>query len=145
MIYFDNAATTIKKPKNVITEVKNCLKYYSGNPGRGAHRISVKSGEMVYEARERVAEFLNIASPERVVLTYNATYAINMAIKSLISEKCHVIISDMEHNSVLRPLYRLSSDIGVEYSVYKSRAKNLIKEIESHVREDTKYIISTIA
>ncbi len=145
MIYFDNAATTLKKPRNVIAEVKNCLKHYSGNPGRGAHRISVKSGEMIYETRERVADFLNISSPERVVLTYNATYAINMAIKSLISEKCHVIISDMEHNSVLRPIYRLSSDLGVEYSVYKSCSKNLIKEIESHVREDTKYIVTTLA
>lgn len=145
MIYFDNAATTLKKPNNVIREVKNCLKYYCGNPGRSAHSISVKSGEKVYEARESVADFLKVASPERVVLTYNATYAINIAIKSLINEKCHVIISDMEHNSVLRPIYRLSTDIGVEYSVYKSRAKNLVKEIESHVRDDTKYIISTLA
>ena len=145
MIYFDNAATTLKKPSNVIREVRNCLKHYSGNPGRGAHRISLKSGEKVYEARERVSDFLNFSSPERVVLTYNATYAINMAIKSLIYEKCHVIISDLEHNSVLRPLYRLSSDIGVEYSVYKSKAPSLTQEIESHIRKDTKYIISTLA
>ena len=144
MIYLDNAATTFKKPKNVYKAVEKCIRTYSANPGRSGHRLSLKATEAVYDARERVAAFFRAASPENVVFTYNATYALNMAIKTMINHKCHVIISDMEHNSVFRPIYKLSQTIGVEYSIFNSGAKDIYKEIESHIREDTEFIVCSL-
>ncbi len=145
MIYLDNAATTFKKPKKVYSAVYECMKKYGGNAGRGGHKASIAAAEKIYSAREKVAEFLGISSPERVVFTFNATYALNMAIKGLIKERCHVIISDVEHNSVLRPINKLKETLGIEYSSFFSGAALLEKEIERHVRPDTKFIVSTLA
>ena len=145
MIYFDNAATTFKKPKCVVREVEKCIKKYCGNPGRSAHRLSVSAGEKIYETREAIANLLKLENCENIVFTLNATYALNMAIKGLVREKCHIIISDIEHNSVLRPVYTLCRDYEVEYSVFDSSKTNIEAEIESHIRKDTKFIISTLA
>lgn len=145
MIYLDNAATTFKKPDSVLHAVKKCIKKYSANPGRSGHSISLSASELLYDTRCAVASLFNYPNPENVVFTMNATYALNMAIKTLINRKCHVIISDREHNSVLRPLKILSDTLGIEYSVYNSRANNVYHEIESHIREDTYAIISTLA
>ena len=145
MIYLDNAATTFPKPPSVIRSTLECMKKYCGNPARSSHELSVKASEAVYDTREAIAELLHIKESERVVFTLNATYALNLAIKTTITEKCHVIISDAEHNSVLRPIKRLEEDLGVEYSTFNSYSENLEDEIISHIREDTKAIISTLA
>lgn len=144
MIYFDNAATTLKKPESVYKAVQDVIKRYSANPGRSGHKLSIKASELVYEAREEVARLFGITAPENVIFTYNATYAINFAVKTLITDRCHVIISDLEHNSVLRPVERLRDTLGVEYSVYNSGAKNISEEIEHHIRADTRAIITTL-
>lgn len=145
MIYLDNAATTYKKPVAVYDAVKKSIKDYSVNVGRGAYTLSLMAAERVFEARSEISSFLNLNTPERVVFTLNATYALNLAIKGLIFEKCHVIISDIEHNSVLRPIEGLKQKFGVEYSAFNSDAEALEAEIESLIRSDTKAIISTLA
>ena len=144
MIYFDNAATTFPKPKSVINSVTGCIKEYCGNPGRGSHILSRRSAEAVYETREKIALFLNSDKPENVVFSYNATYALNLAIKTLITKNCHVLTSDIEHNSVIRPLAKLERTLGITRSEYNSDGdieKNIIKEI----RPDTECIVSTLA
>ena len=144
MIYFDNAATTFPKPKSVIESVNECLSNYCGNPGRGSHALSRKSAEAVYDTREKVADFLNVPKPENVVFTYNATYALNLALKTLITENCHVLTSDIEHNSVIRPLEKLKRSLGIEYTTF-----NTDDDIESNIvkslRPDTKCIVSTLS
>ena len=144
MIYFDNAATSFKKPKSVCQRLNRYLKKECGNPGRSSHFIASKSAEYVYEAREKVAKLFNLSNPEKVVFTMNATYALNMAIKTLISENSHVIISDVEHNSVMRPIYSLNKSKGVEYSVFNSAADNIFQEIEKHLRKETRAIVCTL-
>ncbi|MBO5907194.1 MAG: aminotransferase class V-fold PLP-dependent enzyme [Clostridia bacterium] len=144
MIYFDNAATTYKKPKSVLRALNYCLKKCGGNPGRSSHALSERAGEIIYDTRERVAELLSIDAPERVVFTYNATHAINLAIKSFVTEKCHLICSDIEHNSVIRPLEKLKKELSIEYSTFDSNL-NPEKAISPLIREDTKGIISTLA
>lgn len=143
MVYFDNAATSFPKPKRVYTALNDCVKKYCGNPGRSGHELSIKAGEKIYEVRESIARFFNFDYPENVVFTYNATYALNLAIKSKITRKCHVIISDIEHNSVLRPVNSLVENLGVEYSVFDSNG-DIFTSIEEHIRDDTECIISTI-
>lgn len=120
MIYFDNAATSFPKPKCVASEVNKCIKKYCGNPGRSSHYLSQMAAEQIYSAREAVADLLGIDRPESVVFTYNATYALNLAIKSHITNDCHVITSDFEHNSVIRPLEKARKSLGISYSIFKN-------------------------
>ena len=143
MIYLDNAATTFPKPRTVINSVNDCLNNYCGNPSRSSHILSMKASEAVYEAREAVAELVGINDPERVVFTMNATYALNLAIKTSIKSKCHVLISDIEHNSVVRTVEKLKSTLGVECSRFDT--DNIEASITSLLRADTAAIISTLA
>ncbi len=145
MIYLDNAATTNKKPNSVYKAVEKAVKNLSANAGRGTYDLSLRAAERIYETREELASFLNFSFPERIVFTMNATYALNLAIKGIISEKCHVLISDVEHNSVIRPIYKLIDELGINVSCFNSSAEYLDAEIESNIRPDTKAIVSTLA
>ena len=147
IIYFDNAATTFPKPESVIMETVECMKGYCGNPGRGSHPLALRSAEKVFEAREAVAELFG-ASPENVVFTLNTTYALNMAIKGVMGSGGHMLISNMEHNSVLRPAARLAQDDNVRYDVFKAykkgrklSPKEIIDCIIKKLRPSTKMLV----
>lgn len=144
MTYFDNGATTYPKPKSVISSVNYCIKRIGGNPSRSTHKLSMLASEEVYKTRECIAKMLNVSTPENIVFTYNATYALNLAIKTLVREKCHIIISDVEHNSVLRPLEYLKKQLKIEYDKFDSD-ESLDKAIPKLIRPDTRFIISTLA
>lgn len=144
MIYFDNAATSFPKPVSVIKEINFCLKKYCGNPGRSSHSMSLKASEAIYSAREEIAELLSVKSPERVVFTYNATYALNLAIKTLVTHKCHILTSDFEHNSVIRPLEGLKESLGIEYSSFCSDG-DVEENLRKAIRPDTEGIVCSIA
>ena len=139
MIYLDNAATSFPKPRRVIRELLKCVKEYCGNPGRSAHELSIKSSEKIYETRCALASLLNFPSPENIVFTLNASYALNLAIKTTVPKNSHVIISDIEHNSVVRPLEGLRK-AGVEYSAFKANEARE-KDIEALIRDNTSCII----
>ncbi len=144
MIYLDNAATSFPKPKNVLDSVNKCISEYCGNPGRSTHILSLKTAEKIYEVREKIANFLCFDNPENIVFTQNATAALNLAIKTIIEPKTHVLISNIEHNSVYRPIYRMSKKHGVEYDVFDSLG-NLEDNIKPLLKSNTKYIVSTLA
>lgn len=143
MIYLDNAATSFPKPRSVIKEVSRCLMQYCGNPGRSSHKLAIAAADKIFEAREKISDFLGNNGCENIVFTPNATYALNLVIKGLVNEKCHCIISDLEHNSVLRPLYKSLEKYGGELSVFDSE-KSLEDTITPLIRPDTKLIISTL-
>ena len=143
MIYLDNAATTFPKPKSVIEKTVECITKYCANSGRSAHSLALRTDEEIYRTREILADFLSFQHPEKVCFTTNATYALNIAIKSFITEKCHVIISDIEHNSILRPINKLRDKLGVEYSQFSSDG-DIEKNIDLKVRSDTYAIITTL-
>lgn len=103
MIYLDNAATTFPKPDKVVSAMKEFMEKYGGNPGRGGHELSRMAGETVFNCREELAELFNIRNSERIIFTKNATEALNTAINGIIGEGDEILISSMEHNSVLRP------------------------------------------
>ena len=143
MVYLDNAATTLPKPKSVIKATEECIKKYCANSGRSSHRAAVKTAEEIFKVRERISDFLGIDAPERVVFTTNATYALNFAIKSIIKSKCHVLVSDLEHNSTIRPINSLARALGVEYSVFSSDG-DIYENAKSLIRKDTEAIVSTV-
>lgn len=107
MINFDNSATSFPKPDVVKKAVFEAMTRYGGNPGRSGHKISIETAEAVYSARTAAADFFG-AEPDNVVFTQNCTHALNTAIKGTASAGCHIIISSLEHNSVLRPVHALS-------------------------------------
>ncbi len=117
IIYLDNAATTFPKPRGVLDATRECAEDYCGNAGRGSHPLALRSAETVYSAREALGSLFS-ASPENVIFTLNTTQALNMAIKGVMSRGGHALISDMEHNSTLRPLAKLQSERRVSYDVY---------------------------
>ena len=117
IIYFDNGATTFPKPVRVEHAVIGALRKYGANPGRSGHSMSIDTAVKVYECREAAAAMFGAESPENVVFTPNCTVAINLAVKGLLKQGDHVIISDIEHNSVLRPVHKLASRGIITYSV----------------------------
>ena len=146
IIYFDNAATTFPKPESIIMSTVDCMKKYCGNPGRGSHYLALKSAEKVYEARESVAALFG-AQPENVIFTLNTTYALNMAIKGVMSSGGHMLISNMEHNSVLRPASKLAWDNVIRYDTFKAYEKGkvlttpqIIDNIIKRLRPSTKML-----
>ena len=96
MIYFDNAATGGFKPRAVTDSANNVIRYLSVNPGRSGHFLSLAAQKTVYECRVALAELFNCKDIENIVFTLNTTYALNIAIKALVSKKDHVLISNIE-------------------------------------------------
>ncbi len=120
MIYFDNAATSFPKPRRVVEEQMRCMQFYGGNPGRGSHALAMAAAQKIYECREELASFFGSPNPENIIFTMNATMALNTAIKGLLRRGDHVLISDMEHNAVFRPIYKLARDGVITYDVFET-------------------------
>ncbi len=116
MIYLDNAATTSPKPEIVIKEVNNALRKYSANPGRGGHTPSIQAARAVYQTRMLAKELFHAAAQENVIFTSGCTQSLNTVIKGVLKPGDHVVISSMEHNAVVRPLYRLKQKGLIDYS-----------------------------
>ncbi len=147
MIYLDNAATTGRKPQQVINAVSTALSKYSANPGRSGHALSESAAMLVYSARERVADFFG-AEPSEVVFTLNCSLSLNMAIKGMVKKGDHVIISSYEHNAVLRPVYKLAEDGVIELDIAKvivGDNEATYRSFEHLIRSNTKLIICTHA
>lgn len=143
MIYFDNAATTRQKPNEVVQAVTEAL-CLLGNAGRGAHEATLQASRTIYDTRRKLAEFFHAESPERMVFTGNATESLNTAIKGLLNPGDHVITTQLEHNSVLRPLYEMEEK-GVELTIVKAdvQGRCSIADMEAAIRPETKAIICT--
>lgn len=116
MIYFDNAATSWPKPAAVRVALSDYFGEAGGNPGRSGHRLSVAAARIVENAREALAELLDIRDASRIVFTLNATHALNLALYGLLRPGDHVVTTSVEHNSVMRPLRHLET-LGVELTV----------------------------
>ena len=106
MIYMDNAATTLRKAPGVIEAVTAAMKT-AGNAARGAHGPALEAAGIVYDAREKLAALLGCPRADHVIFTANATQALNTAICGLLGPGDRAVTTDLEHNSVLRPLYAL--------------------------------------
>jgi len=139
IIYLDNAATSFPKPDICIYEMNKSLKQYCANPGRGSHRMSIAAAEKIYETRELIAKIINAENFERIIFTQNTTMSINMAIKGILKAGDEVIISSMEHNSVLRAVKKLSKK-GVKVKTVwaqsdgRVKTEDILKEITPKTR-----------
>jgi len=143
VIYLDNAATTFPKPPSVYEAVFRCMKEYGGNPGRSGHRLSMAAAEAIYRCRAELASLFGSAIPTNVVFTSNATASLNVGIKSLMGTlggKQHILLSDIEHNSVLRPI----AACGCPYSLYSvgRTEEETMRNLKRVLRPDTGMIVA---
>jgi cysteine desulfurase / selenocysteine lyase len=110
MIYLDNAATSFPKPEAVYQALDRFARRSLANPGRAGHKMALAAEQALDDARHLLNQFFHGEGPERFVFTLNGTDALNMAIKGVLAEGDHVITTDLEHNSVSRPLRKLELD-----------------------------------
>ncbi len=147
MIYLDNAATTYPKPPQVLKAASLAAREYFANPGRGSYPAAEKSGQAVFSARTKAAEYFGADSPEKLVFTPNCTASINYVLKGCLQSGDHVIISELEHNAVVRPLNSLER-LGVlttRARVHEGQPEKTVREFERAIRRNTKMIFCTHA
>lgn len=145
MIYLDNAATTLVKPPCVIEAVANAMRSM-GNCGRGVHEGALGAARIIFDARQKLAQFFGCGRSDRVVFTCNATEALNIALNGLFSAGDHVISTDLEHNSVLRPLYRLEQ-FGIQTDFVPASRQGTVRlaDFEALIGPKTRAIVCTHA
>ena len=146
MIYLDNAATTMRKPPQVGEAVLQAMNTM-GNASRGAHREALTASRIVYNTRLKLAELFHCARADHVAFTCNSTEALNIAISGTLEPGDHVITTMMEHNSVLRPLYRHQNENGGSLSFVQTDAlgRPIYEQFESLIRPETRAIVCTHA
>lgn len=116
-IYLDNAATSFPKPPCVTEAMVHYMTEVGANPGRAGHRLSVEAGRIVQQTRRSLASLFNIRDPNRIVFTLNVTEALNAVFYGFLNPGDHVIITAMEHNSVIRPLKDLEQRDVIRLSI----------------------------
>lgn len=146
MIYLDNAATTLQKPRCVIDAVVNAMTSM-GNAARGSHGSSLSASRLVYGARCKTAKFFGCPLPENVIFTANSTEALNIALSGIFQPGDHVITTDLEHNSVLRPLYRLEKQGIIQLSFAAADCLGRVKpeDFSALVQPNTRAVVCTHA
>lgn len=144
MIYLDNAATTLQKPQQVLDAVIHAMST-AGNASRGAHGSSLTASRMVYDARRKLASLFGCSRADHVVFTANSTESLNIAINGLLNPGDHVITTALEHNSVLRPLFRLEDAGEITLSIVPADASGCVDygDFERLLRPETTMIICT--
>ncbi len=144
MIYFDNAATTGHKPQSVVNAVNFALKKISANPGRSGHTLSQNAAQTVYNTRQRVSDFFGSSGAETVIFTLNCTQSINFVLKGVLSKNDHIVVSDLEHNAVMRPLVAM----GINYTqaaVSLDDDEQTLQNFKAAIKPNTKMIFCTAA
>lgn len=143
MIYLDNAATTLHKPLQVEQAMLDALRT-AGNPGRGAHEPTLHASRLVYAARCAAAKLLNAPDPSCIAFTANATQALNTALGGLFRPGDHIITTICEHNSVLRPLYRLRENgMSLSFTTADEKGRLQYDQWEGFLRPETRALVVT--
>lgn len=145
MIYLDNAATTRPKPPGVAEAVTEAMMSW-GNCGRGAHDDALSAARTVFAVRQKLANLLGCPRADRTAFTPNSTQALNAAIFGLLGPGDHVLSTDLEHNSVLRPLYRLREQgMAVDFVPADCRGQLDYDGFERLLRPNTRAVVCTHA
>ena len=140
-IYLDNAATTFPKPEQVYRAVDRTLREIGTGSGRGGYARGIEATRLVFEARETLARFFGIADSARLVFTHSATESLNLAIGGLLRAGDHVVTTSMEHNSLVRPLYR-AAQMGIEVTWVEGDRNGLVdsRRIGAAIRPNTRLV-----
>jgi len=145
MIYFDNAATSRPKPKEVLDAFNYYVTEVGTSPGRGSYELAIQASRMLYQSRKTMSSYFGAKEPSNVVFTKNSTEAINLFVNGFLKKGDHVLISPYEHNAVLRPIQTLKDKGIIDYTVLPSGAIDDPQVIGSSIRSNTSLLISTLA
>lgn len=142
MLYLDNAATSYKKPKCFYKAMSHAARHLSVNAGRGGHSFSVEGAKKIAETSEKLCSLFNVSNPERIAFSQNATLSLNFAISGILKNGGHAVITQMEHNSVLRPVHNYGN-----YTVVQADSLGRINpdDVRAAICKDTKLVICTHA
>jgi len=116
VIYLDHGATSWPKPNGVLCGIAAFMAGVAGNAGRSGHYAAVESARMVYQAREQLSRILGIPDPADLVFTHGTTESLNLVLKGFLRDGDHILVSPMEHNSVMRPIKRLARERNIKYT-----------------------------
>jgi cysteine desulfurase family protein len=145
IIYLDNAATAWPKPENVYTFMNDFYRATGVNPGRSGFDLALEAGSLLDKLRKRLTSFFggDDDAPERLCFGYNATDALNLIIPGLLSARDHVVTTNLEHNSVIRPINHFVRDGGVEATFLPFDAAGYIDpdDVARAIRPNTKLVI----
>ncbi|QNO15010.1 aminotransferase class V-fold PLP-dependent enzyme [Alkalicella caledoniensis] len=143
MIYLDNGATSYPKPEEVYKAHDYAFRKFGANPGRGGHTLARECARVIYKTREKMAEFINAKDSREISFTSNTTEALNQMLLGVIKEGDHVITSQLEHNSVWRPLEWLKENKRIKIDLCKHDEEGFIdiEDMERKINKNTKLII----
>lgn len=152
LIYLDNAATSFPKPYAVSEAVKKYMLYCGGNPGRGAYKTAIDAAEKVYHCRESLKRFFGADENAEQFFVMNTTQGINACIKGYLRRGDHVLISNIEHNAVYRPIFKLAARGQITYDVFcvadergMLSEDEILSDVLKKIRSNTRMIICTAA
>jgi cysteine desulfurase family protein len=147
MIYLDNAATTFPKPREVLDRMVELYAAKGVSPGRGGYDLALEAEELVSEARRRICQFFGGDDPDRVIFASNATDALNLVIQGVVKTGGHVVSSQLEHNSVLRPLHHLKEKGLIDYDLVPFDGQGFIDpdDVARAIRPNTQFVLLTHA
>jgi cysteine desulfurase/selenocysteine lyase len=145
LIYLDNAATSWPKPDEVYEFMVKFYKDCGVNPGRSGFDKAIEAGNILEDLRKRLTRFFggDEAVPERLCFTYNATDALNLIIQGSVDHGDHVVTTNLEHNSVIRPINHLIRDHGVEATYLPFDSQGFIDpdDVRDSIKPSTKLVI----
>jgi len=145
LIYFDNAATVWPKPESVYRFMDQFYRTHGVNPGRSGYDLAIEAGSLLAHLRQRLTKFFGADedTPERLIFSYNVTDALNLIIPGLLSAGDHVITTNLEHNSVIRPVNHMVRDSGCEATYLRFDGDGFIDpdDVRKAIRRNTKVVI----
>lgn len=147
MIYLDNAATTFPKPDSVLKAMNEAVTLYGANPGRGGYPLAEAADRRLFECRSRAAEFFGTSQPDQLIYTPGCTWSINTVLRGCLRSGDHVVISDLEHNAVMRPLYELEQQ-GITHTqarVIEGDDAATVRNFARAIQRNTRMIFCTCA
>jgi cysteine desulfurase/selenocysteine lyase len=143
LIYLDNAATAFPKPQSVYDYMHEFYQKHGMNPGRSGYDANLETEEVVQGTRKMLMKFFNGAEPNRLTFSYNASDSLNMIIQGMVEQGDHVVSTNVEHNSVIRPLNHLKRDNVIEVTYVRFDGKGYIDPdaIKKAIQKNTKMVI----
>jgi cysteine desulfurase family protein len=146
-IYLDNAATSWPKPPAVLEALVAFYRDLGGAAGRGAHSASQQSDVLVTTCRQAIAELIRAQVDDQVVFAHNGTDALNLGIHGLLRPGDHVVVSSLEHNSVLRPVAAFAERQGGSYSLVSADERGVVSpaNIQAAIGPKTRLVCLTHA
>jgi cysteine desulfurase/selenocysteine lyase len=143
LIYMDNGATSYPKPEKVYTFMDAFYREFGVNPGRSGYDLCMETGTLVDQTRRELTTFFNGDNPDRLCFSYNSTDALNLIIFGILEKGDHVVTTTLEHNAVLRPLYHLIQDFGVEVDHIPFDGKGFVdpEEFSKKFKSNTRLVV----